>query len=50
VEQIIGFMAHDKKNVNGEVRFVLLNFIGSYQTDCVVPVEEIRNGFKLYLS
>jgi 3-dehydroquinate synthase len=50
VEQIIGFMAHDKKNVNGEVRFVLLNSIGSYQTDCVVPVEEIRNAFKLYLS
>jgi 3-dehydroquinate synthase len=50
VEQIIGFMAHDKKNVNGEVRFVLLNSIGSYQTDCVVPVDEIRNGFKLYLS
>ncbi|BAO56235.1 3-dehydroquinate synthase [Nonlabens marinus] len=50
VEQIIGFMAHDKKNVNGEVRFVLLNAIGSYQTDCVVDVQEIRNGFKLYLS
>jgi len=50
VEQIIGFMAHDKKNVNGEVRFVLLNSIGSYQTDCVIPVEEIRNAFKLYLT
>ncbi|WP_194852657.1 3-dehydroquinate synthase [Nonlabens antarcticus] len=50
VEQIIGFMAHDKKNVNGEVRFVLLNSIGSYQIDCVVPVAEIRNAFKLYLS
>ncbi|SCY02684.1 3-dehydroquinate synthase [Nonlabens sp. Hel1_33_55] len=50
VDQIIGLMAHDKKNVNGEVRFVLLNSIGQYQTDCVVNLDEIRNGFKLYLK
>ncbi len=50
IDQIIGFMAHDKKNVNGEVRFVLLNSIGSYQTDCVVPVQQIRDAFKKYLS
>jgi len=50
VEYIISLMAHDKKNVNGEVRFVLLNAIGQYQTDCVVSTDEISNGFKLYLS
>jgi len=50
VDEIIKLMAHDKKNVNGEVRFVLLKSIGNYQTDCVVGVEEIRDGFNLYLS
>lgn len=50
VDQIISLMAHDKKNVNGEVRFVLLNSIGKYQTDCVVPVDQIKEGFKIYLK
>ncbi|PRP66545.1 3-dehydroquinate synthase [Nonlabens agnitus] len=50
IDQIISLMAHDKKNVNGEVRFVLLNAIGQYKTDCVVSVDQIRNGFKLYLK
>lgn len=50
VDQIIALMAHDKKNVGGEIRFVLLNAIGQYKTDCVVTLEDIRNGFKLYLN
>ncbi len=50
VEAIIGLMSHDKKNVNGEVRFVLLPSIGNYKTDCVVDIEEITDGFKLYLQ
>jgi 3-dehydroquinate synthase len=50
VETMIGLMAHDKKNVNGEIRFVLLESIGNYVTDCTVPAADILNGFKLYLS
>ncbi|AZQ44424.1 3-dehydroquinate synthase [Nonlabens ponticola] len=50
VEAMIGLMAHDKKNVNGETRFVLLESIGAFKTDCTVPVDDILTGFKLYLS
>ncbi len=50
VQAIIALMAHDKKNVNGEVRFVLLSSIGNYRTDCTVDPSLIEEGFQLFLK
>lgn len=47
IEQMIELMAHDKKNVNGEIRFVLLKSIGSFVTDQTLPVEDVIKSFSL---
>jgi 3-dehydroquinate synthase len=47
IEQMLELMMHDKKNVNGEIRFVLLESIGSFVTDQTVPVEEVIKSFSL---
>ncbi len=46
IEDIIAYMQHDKKNVNGEIRFVLLEQIGSFKTDQVVSEDSIYKAFE----
>ncbi len=47
---ILELMKHDKKNIKGEVRFVLLNSIASCKIDCSVNTELIIESLNYYLS
>lgn len=46
VDEMIQIMSHDKKNVNGEIRFVLLEKIGIYKTDVHLNAQEIKKAFE----
>ena len=45
---IIDLLKHDKKNVNGQVNFVLLNDYEDFELDCKVSTELIVESFKFY--
>lgn len=45
---IIDLLKHDKKNVNGQVNFVLLNDYESFKIDCKVPKDLIIESMKFY--
>ncbi|MCG1036740.1 3-dehydroquinate synthase [Polaribacter sargassicola] len=45
---IIELLKHDKKNVNGQVNFVLLNDFEDYKIDCKVPEELIIESMEFY--
>jgi len=45
---IIDLLKHDKKNVNGQVNFVLLNDYEDYKIDCKVPEELIIESMEFY--
>jgi 3-dehydroquinate synthase len=45
---IIELLKHDKKNINGQVNFVLLNDYEDYQLDCKVPIELIESSMEYY--
>jgi 3-dehydroquinate synthase len=47
---IIDLLKHDKKNVNGNVNFVLLNDFEQYQLDCIVPEALIIESLEYYNS
>lgn len=47
IDQMLEMMTHDKKNVNGEVRFVLLTAIGAFITDQTIPAENVIKSFSL---
>jgi 3-dehydroquinate synthase len=50
-EDFIGIMEllkHDKKNVNGQVNFVLLNDLEDYKLDCKVPETLIVESMEFY--
>jgi len=47
---IIELMKHDKKNVNGEIRFVLLTELEKYKIDCQVETLLIEKSLNYYLS
>ncbi|MGY6647642.1 3-dehydroquinate synthase [Wenyingzhuangia sp. IMCC45574] len=47
---IIDLMKHDKKNVNGQVNFVLLEGIEKYKIDCKVSVDLIEEALDYYLE
>ena len=47
IRQMLKFMTHDKKNVNGEIRFVLLEEIGKFKTDQTIPEEDLIAAFAL---
>jgi len=47
-DTIIGFMKHDKKNLGGDVNFVLLEDIGKPRLDCRVENELIYDAFDFY--
>ncbi|MGB3590817.1 MAG: 3-dehydroquinate synthase [Nonlabens sp.] len=46
VTMMLELMKHDKKNINGEIRFVLLTSIGSFSTDQVAGRELVFQAFK----
>jgi 3-dehydroquinate synthase len=43
-------LIHDKKNIGGEVNFVLLKDIEKCELDCKVDSEMIIDAIKYYLS
>ena len=45
---IIDLLKHDKKNVNGQVNFVLLNDYEDYKLDCKVPEDIIIKSLEFY--
>lgn len=45
---IIDLLKHDKKNVNGQVNFVLLNDYEDYKLDCKVPEELVIKSIEYY--
>jgi 3-dehydroquinate synthase len=45
---IMELLKHDKKNVNGQVNFVLLNDYGDCKLDCKVPQELIVESMEYY--
>ncbi|MEO9953824.1 3-dehydroquinate synthase [Nonlabens sp.] len=47
IEKMLELMTHDKKNVNGEIRFVLIDTIGSFITDQTVPEIDVIKSFSL---
>lgn len=47
---IMELLKHDKKNVNGEVYFVLLNDFENHQLDCKVPQDLIIESLNYYNS
>jgi len=50
ITDICQLMRFDKKNVGGNVYFVLLEAVGKPKIDCIVPFEEIYKAFEYYLS
>ncbi|WP_299064687.1 3-dehydroquinate synthase [uncultured Polaribacter sp.] len=47
---IMELLKHDKKNINGQVNFVLLNDYENHQIDCKVPEELIVESMEFYNS
>ena len=45
---IMELLKHDKKNVNGQVNFVLLNDFENYKLDCKVPEDLIIESMEFY--
>ena len=45
---IIELLKHDKKNINGQVNFVLLNDYEDYKIDCKVPEKLILESMEFY--
>lgn len=50
IEEIIGLMIYDKKNVGGEVNFVLLEGIGAAVLNQQVTNDLIHKAFEFYLN
>lgn len=46
--KIMELLKHDKKNINGQVNFVLLNDYEDYQLNCKVPVNLIEHSMEFY--
>ncbi|MGB0892159.1 MAG: 3-dehydroquinate synthase, partial [Flavobacteriaceae bacterium] len=46
---IIDLLKHDKKNVGGQVNFVLLSNIENYKIDCKVPEELVVKSLEYYI-
>ena len=45
---ILELLKHDKKNVNGQVNFVLLNDYEDFKIDCKVPLELAIESMEFY--
>ncbi len=49
-ESILDVMQHDKKNTNGNIRFVLLQSIANHKLDCHVETDLIFDALIFYLQ
>ncbi|MGG8496898.1 3-dehydroquinate synthase [Tenacibaculum sp. TC6] len=47
---IIDLMKHDKKNIGGNINFVLLNNYEDFKIDCKVPLELIKESLQFYAN
>ena len=47
-QSILSLLKHDKKNVNGQVNFVLLNDYENFRIDCKVPENLILESMEYY--
>ena len=47
---VFDYLKHDKKNVGGQVNFVLLEAIEKYKIDCKVPIELVEESIDYYLA
>jgi len=50
INTILDLLQHDKKNLNGQLNFVLLKAIGLPKLDCKVSEKAIRKAFAFYES
>ncbi len=50
INEILNLLKFDKKNLNGQVNFVLLKDIGSYSISDEVSIELIHEAFDFYLE
>lgn len=46
IDKMIAIMQHDKKNINGEIRFVLLEQIGIFKTDMTATDAQVKRAFE----
>lgn len=49
-DELLSLMAHDKKNTDGKITFILLSAIGSPVIDGNVPPSDIRAALDIYLD
>ena len=49
-EAIIALLIHDKKNVGGQVNFVLLSSLENFKLDCVVEKEMLIQALDYYIN
>jgi len=47
-DAILSLLKHDKKNVGGNVNFVLLNKLEDFKLDCKVPLDIVIDSMKYY--
>lgn len=47
---VFEYLKHDKKNVSGQVNFVLLEDIEKYKIDCKVAIELVEESINYYLA
>jgi 3-dehydroquinate synthase len=47
---VFDYLKHDKKNVSGQVNFVLLEDIEKYKIDCKVTIELVEESINYYLA
>jgi len=50
IEEIIGLLKYDKKNIRGKINFVLLEDIGQAIIDCQSTENQIREAFGYYAA
>jgi 3-dehydroquinate synthase len=48
--EIFDYLKHDKKNVSGQVNFVLLEDIANYKIDCKVTMQLVEESINYYLA
>ena len=47
---LLALMIHDKKNIGGQINFVLLNDFESFEFDCAVKKELIVEALDYYMA
>ncbi|MFP4447374.1 MAG: 3-dehydroquinate synthase [Bacteroidales bacterium] len=50
LDDIVNYMRHDKKNIEGKINFVLIKSPGSYSIDNFIDIESIKESLNYYSS